>query len=209
MHQNCPTVRLKKKEGGCKVDYGLTCPFFFVYAWVLCFWSVFLPFVLLVPCFFFFFFFVFLLLLLFLVLVFLQTWKERSTWSKKGRKEKERKERNPMRRRKRKKGRKEKKMDYGLTCPFFWCLCECVTVVFFFCFVFLPFVLLGPCFFFFLFVFLLVFLFLSLSKNGRKDLAGLRKEESKNKGRKGILWEEGRERKEERKKQMEGKIYLV
>ena len=188
-------------------------PLFFVYAWVLCFWFVFLPFVLLVPCFFFVFllllFFLLRLLIIILVLVFLQTWKERSTWSKKGRKEKERKERNPMRRRKRKKGRKEKKWTMDSHAPFLglsvnaWLLC-------FFCFVFLPFVLLGPCFFFFLlFVFLLLFfLFLSLSKNGRKDLAGLRKEESKNKGRKGILWEEGRERKEERKK-MEGKIYLV
>ena len=149
------------------------------------------------------------IIVIILVLVFLQTWKERSTWSKKGRKEKERKERNPMRRRKRKKGRMEKKWTMDSHAPFFglsvnaWLLC-------FFCFVFLPFVLLGPCFFFFLlFVFLLFFLFLSLSKSGRKDLAGLRKEESKNKGRKGILWEEGRERKEERKKKIEGKIYLV
>ena len=55
-HQICPTVR-KKKQGGCKVDYGLTCPFFlfffflfFLLSFCVCvsvvfFLLVFLPFV--------------------------------------------------------------------------------------------------------------------------------------------------------------------
>ena len=133
-HPICPTVR-KKKEGGCKVDYGLTCPFCICVSLVflICF-SSFCSFSSLLLLFFLLFLFLRLLLIIILVLVFLQTWKERSTWSKKGRKKKKKKGRKGILWEEGR-GRKEERKQNGLWTHmplFFWSFCECVTVVFFF-----------------------------------------------------------------------------